>query len=119
MEALQMIPANSLQKSKEEMYSPVHEFRNAVSVPNKHVIDKIHMDATNESEINLKINELLSKENGLLCCTVCGKTGTDIRNIKRQIETHIEAGPQYRSVKARKPQITGFPLKMPRERHGF
>ena len=90
MEALQMIPANSLQKSKEEMYSPVHEFINAVSVPNKHVIDKIHMDATNESEINLKINELLSKENGLLCCTVCGKTGTDVRNIKRQIETHIK-----------------------------
>ena len=31
----------------------------------------------------------------------------------------VKPGPQYRSVKAREPRITGFPLKMPRERYGF
>ena len=98
----------NLQNATEEMFSPVDEFRNVVSAPNKHVVDKIHMDATEETEINLKINELLLKENGMLCCTVCGKTGTDIRNIKRHIETHIEGlsypcqmcGKQFRSRNA-------------------
>ena len=42
------------------------QFVNSVSVPDKHVTNKIHMDTIKESEIDLKINELLSKENGIL-----------------------------------------------------
>ena len=40
-----------------------------------------------------------------------------IPGYKQTLDTN--PGPQYRSVKARKPRITGFPLKMPRERYGF
>ena len=82
----------SLQNSKEELFSPGDQFVNSVSVPDKHVTNKIHMDTIEESEIDLKINELLSKENGILTCIICGKSKTskDISNMRRHVETHIE-----------------------------
>ena len=82
----------SLQNSKEELFSPGDQFVNSVSVPDKHVTNKIHMDTIEESEIDLKINELLSKENGILTCIICGKSKTskDMSNMRRHVETHIE-----------------------------
>ena len=54
--------------------------------------NKIHMDTIEESEIDLKINEILSKENGILTCIICGKSKTskDMSNMRRHVETHIE-----------------------------
>ena len=43
-----------------------------------------------ESEIREKVSEMLVKRDGNFMCTVCGKAGRDMSNMKRHAETHIE-----------------------------
>ena len=48
------------------------------------------LDTQEESEIKSKISEMLQKVDGNLACTVCGKVGRDVRNMRRHAETHID-----------------------------
>ena len=48
------------------------------------------LESSDKSEINMKINELLRKSDGLFRCRSCGKSSKDKTNMKRHVETHIE-----------------------------
>jgi len=50
----------------------------------------VALDTQEESEIKSKISEMLQKVYGNLECTVCGKVGRDVRNMRRHAETHID-----------------------------
>ena len=47
------------------------------------------IDTQEDYEIKSKITEMLRKTDGNLACTVCGKVGKDVRNMRRHAETHI------------------------------
>jgi len=50
----------------------------------------VALDTQDESEIKSKISEMLRKVDGNLTCTMCGKVGRDVRNMRRHAETHID-----------------------------
>ena len=50
----------------------------------------VQLQTQDETEVKSKINELLLRENGMLTCQVCGKTGQDLGNMQRHVETHID-----------------------------
>ena len=74
---------------KEDTINPQNK-RNIVSVTEKAPMEKILVQSQDEYEVKSKINELLSKENGMFFCGSCGKSGKDERNMRRHIETHID-----------------------------
>ena len=69
-----------------------------------------------ESEIREKVSEMLVKRDGNFMCTVCGKAGRDMSNMKRHAETHIEGltynctlcDKTFRSKNALRGHIYGF-----------
>ena len=55
--------------------------------------EKISLDVSaieDIEELDQKINELISVDNGVPSCTLCGKTAKLKSDIKRHIETHME-----------------------------
>ena len=70
--------------------NPQNNKRNIVSITEKSPMEKVLVQSQDEYEVKSKINELLSKENGMLFCGSCGKSGKDERNMRRHIETHID-----------------------------
>ena len=50
----------------------------------------VAIDGQDESEIQSKIDEILTKTDGVITCTACGKSGTHPGNMKRHVQTHIE-----------------------------
>ena len=67
--------------------------KNLIKANNKIKVN-YSLDTQNQSNVDQKVKELLVRKdggiNGELECTVCGKIGTDIRNMRRHAETHIE-----------------------------
>jgi len=57
---------------------------------NKSQLITYNLESSDKSEINMKINELLTKSDGLFRCRSCGKSSKDKTNMKRHIETHID-----------------------------
>ena len=57
---------------------------------NKSQLITHNLESSDKSEINMKINELLTKSDGLFRCRSFGKSSKDKTNMKRHIETHIE-----------------------------
>ena len=55
-----------------------------------HPIAKFSLATNDKSDINSKVEEILTQNDRLLTCSVCGKTGTDKGNMKRHAETHID-----------------------------
>ena len=63
-------------------------------------------DSNESSEIKTKVREYLEKKDGKYLCTVCQKNSSDLGNMLRHIETHIEGlsydcqhcGKNFRSV---------------------
>ena len=56
-------------------------------------VAKVSLDSNEQSEVEVaeKVKELLTNgQNGLLTCNACGKSGTDKRNMRRHVETHID-----------------------------
>jgi len=50
----------------------------------------VAIDGQDESEIQSKIDEILTKTDGVITCTACGKSGTHPGNMKRHVQTHID-----------------------------
>ena len=48
------------------------------------------LDSQTNSEVKSKIKEILTKSDGQLTCTVCGKIGNNNSNMQKHAETHIE-----------------------------
>ena len=88
---------------KEENYSYNHQLEssdnlgeetvmatNQISQIDKNGLTQTDMSWTSGSELDLKIQEMISEVNGVLTCTVCGKTAKLKTNLKKHIETHID-----------------------------
>ena len=54
------------------------------------VVANFSLDTQDKHEIDMKVKELITKENGMFKCNSCGKVGGDIRNMQRHVETHID-----------------------------
>ena len=63
---------------------------NQISQIDKIGLPQSEMSWTFGSELDLKIQEMTSEVNGILTCTVCGKTAKQKINLKKHIETHIK-----------------------------
>ena len=50
----------------------------------------VAIDGQDESEVQSKINEILTKSNGIITCTACGKSGAHPGNMRRHVQIHIE-----------------------------
>ena len=82
----EMTPADVSQESS----FPVSKPRNPVKAK-YNAVARVSLDTNEQSEVNQKVKELLTNgQNGLLSCNACGKSGTDVRNMRRHAETHIE-----------------------------
>ena len=75
--------------SKEGSF-PLPKSRNPVGAKYG-AVAKVSLESNEQSEVAQKVKELLANgENGLLTCNACGKSGTDKRNMRRHVETHID-----------------------------
>ena len=54
------------------------------------VVANFSLDTQDKHEIDMKVKELITKENGMFTCNSCGKVGGDISNMQRHVETHID-----------------------------
>ena len=54
------------------------------------MVANFSLDTQDKHEIDMKVKELITKENGMFKCNSCGKVGGDIRNMQRHVETHID-----------------------------
>ena len=54
------------------------------------MVANFSLDTQDKHEIDMKVKELISKENGMFTCNSCGKVGGDIGNMQRHVETHID-----------------------------
>ena len=77
----------------EESISEQHDLQSLDSTISSKNEEKISLDASaieDIEELDQKINELISVDNGVPSCTLCGKTAKLKSDIKRHIETHME-----------------------------
>ena len=77
----------------EESISEQHDLQSLDSTISSKNEERISLDASaieDIEELDQKINELISVDNGVPSCTLCGKTAKLKSDIKRHIETHME-----------------------------
>ena len=63
---------------------------NTRSVSERSLTVALAIDGQDESEAQSKIDEILTKSDGIITCTACGKTGTHPGNMRKHVQIHVE-----------------------------
>ena len=50
----------------------------------------VAIDGQDESEVQSKIDEILTKSDGIITCTACGKSGTHPGNMRKHVQIHVQ-----------------------------
>ena len=82
-----MIPQSTSNTINQNAIKNSNNVQNAKASSNSSLVQ---IQTNDETEVKSKINELMLKENGILSCQVCGKTGNDKSNMTRHVETHLD-----------------------------
>ena len=87
-------PQNFKSEELREAAKPVDIFYETQAPVNTKAVNErsytVAVDGQDESLIESKIDEILTKSDGIITCTACGKSGTNNYNMKRHVQIHID-----------------------------